>query len=141
LYFNNKKTFYKDFEDLTRDKNVFYKVMNELSIDPVNLNLIFNDDKISSDDFNNIISYLIGKIRGEDENALQFMVYINNNNRELYNKIIINLPRDIVKKIEIEIEKNKEGGKKTRKNRKAKKRFVKRTKRNHKKNKTRRGRR
>jgi hypothetical protein len=146
LFNKNKGTFYKDFKDLTVDKNVFYKVMDELSIDPVNLNLIFNDNKISSDDFNNIISYLIDKIRGkdeDDENALQFMVYINNTNGELYNKIIKNLPTDIVEKITDIVEKinKKRGGKKTRKNRKAKKRFVKRTKRNHKKNKTRRGRR
>ena len=134
LFNTNKGTFYKDFKDLTMDKNVFYKVMDELlSITPVNLNLIFNDNKISSDDFNNIISYLIDKIRGkDDENALKFMVYIKNSNDGLYKEIKKQLPSDIVNKIE----KNKKGGKKTRKNRKAKKRFIKRTVRSYKRSKT-----
>ena len=134
LFNTNTETFYKDFKDLTRNKTVFYKVMDELlSITPVNLNLIFNDNKISSDDFNNIISYLIDKIRNEDdENALNFMNYIINNNDGLYKEIKKQLPSDIVNKIE----KNKKGGKKTRKNRKAKKRFIKRTMRSYKRSKT-----
>jgi hypothetical protein len=140
--FNQPKTkgkFYKEFKDLTRDKNVFYKVMDELlSITPVNLNEIFNIYKNESETFNIIMSYLIDRLgSSNDENALKFMVYIKNNNKDLYNEIIKKLPIDIVKKIE----KNKKGGKKTRKNRKAKKRFLKISKRNHKKNKTRRGRR
>jgi hypothetical protein len=79
------------------------------------------------------MSYLIDRLgSSNDENALNFMNYIINNNDGLYKEIKKQLPSDIVNKIE----KNKKGGKKTRKNRKAKKRFIKRTMRSYKRSKT-----
>uniref|UniRef100_A0A6C0DEL3 Uncharacterized protein n=1 Tax=viral metagenome TaxID=1070528 RepID=A0A6C0DEL3_9ZZZZ len=138
----NKKQFFKDLNEMMiNNKNFFYKLMDELlSIDPINLNEIFNNYKIGIEPFNVIMIYLIDTLGGtNDENALIFMNYIRNKNGELYNEIINQSPADIVDKIE----KNKKGGKKTRKNRKAKKRFTKKTKRNYNnknKNKTRRGR-
>ena len=131
---NTKKRFFDDFNYLTPDKNVFYKVMDELlSIDPKNLNEIFNHYKIESDTFNVIMSYLIDKLGSSNhENALNFMNYIRDKNNDLYNEIIKNSSKDIVEKIE----KNKKGGKKTRKNRKGKKRFIKRTMRSYKRSKT-----
>ena len=136
LFNNTKKGFFRDFNDLTRDKNVFYKVMDELLfIRPENLNEIFNHYKIGSDTFNVIMSYLIDKLgSSNDENALKFMDYIRGKNNDLYDEIIKKSSKEIVEKIN-----KKRGGKKTRKNRKAKKRFLKKSKRNHKKNKTRSG--
>ena len=142
---NTKKRFFDDFNYLTPDKNVFYKVMDELlSIDPKNLNEIFNHYEIGSKPFNAIMSYLIDRLGNNtnDKNALNFMNYIRETNENLYNEIIKKSSEKILEKIEknkIEknkIEKNKKGGKKTRKNRKAKKRFVKRTMRSYKRSKT-----
>ena len=97
------------------------------------LNEIFNHHKIGSEPFNVIISYLIDKLGGaNDENALKFMNYIRGKNNDLYDEIIEQSPSVIVEKIN----KNKTGGKKTRKNRKGKKRFLKRTMRSYKRTKT-----
>ena len=129
-----RNKFFDDFNTLTENKNVFYKVMDELlSIDPINLNEIFNNYKIRSDTFNVIMTYLIHTLGGENaENALNFMNYIRGKNNDLYDEIIKQSSPDIVDKIN----KNKKGGKKTRKNRKAKKRFIKRTMRSYKRSKT-----
>jgi hypothetical protein len=128
-----RNSFFKDFNTLTGNKNVFYKVMDELlSIDPINLNEIFNHYENKIETFNVIMSYLIDRLgRSSDENVLKFMDYIKNNNDGLYNKIIKNSSKEIVEKIN-----KKRGGKKTRKNRKAKKRFIKRTVRSYKRSKT-----
>jgi len=132
LFNNTKKGFFRDFNDLTRDKNVFYKVMDELVVIPENLNEIFNHYKIGSDTFNVIMSYLIDKLgNSNDENALKFMDYIRGKNNDLYDEIIKNSSKEIVEKIN-----KKRGGKKTRKNRKGKKRFTKRTMRSYKRSKT-----
>lgn len=128
-----RNSFFKDFNTLTGNKNVFYKVMDELlSIDPINLNEIFNHYENKIETFNAIMRYLIDRLgRSSDENVLKFMDYIKDSNDELYNKIIKNSSKEIVEKIN-----KKRGGKKTRKNRKAKKRFIKRTMRSYKRSKT-----
>jgi hypothetical protein len=130
---NTRKKFFDDFNTLTENNNVFYKVMDELlSIDRINLNEIFNHYKIGSDTFNVIMSYLIDRLgRSNDKNALKFMDYIRGKNDDLYDEIIKNSSKEIVEKIN-----KKRGGKKTRKNRKAKKRFIKRTMRSYKRSKT-----
>jgi hypothetical protein len=129
LYFNNKKTFYRDIKDLSsRDINVFDKVMDEFLSNPDQLNNMIQEYKTKkyrnkNDDIGFIIDYLGDRLKETDKNALKFMEYIKSENPDLYD----------------EIERRKQiGGKKTRKNRKSKKRFLKRTKRSHKKNKSRR---
>ena len=129
LYFNNKKTFYRDIKDLSiRDMNVFDEVMDEFLSNPDKLNEMIQEYKSkkygnNNDDIGFMIDYLGLRLKENNKNAEKFMEYIKSKDPDLYD--------------EIETRKQR-GGKKTRKNRKGKKKFTKRTKRSHKKNKSRR---
>jgi hypothetical protein len=65
---DKKRFFFDSFNAIIEDKNVFYKLMDELSINPMNLNEIFNHYKIGSKPFNAIMSYLIHRLGNNNTN-------------------------------------------------------------------------